>query len=134
MARTLYSGDIAVAASDHRESVLRDGDCVKVDIEGLDALVTRRTHLGFTLDYPFERSYEGRVIGDGGITLRQIIDAVRHGFRIMYRAASHAPIPNMHNQIVDGDYGRAFHAIEDLAIESIHLDDESGVLEIGIGS
>ncbi len=86
-ARTIYVGGIAVAGGDYTNSPGTDPGGDAVPIDGLDALVTRRHRLDFVLDYPFERPYEGHVIGDAGITLRQIIDAVRAGYRTMYRGA-----------------------------------------------
>jgi hypothetical protein len=132
--RLLYEGSLQIADADYTHPVEKDDDYVDVEIEGLDERVTRLTELRFTLDYPFDRPYEGMVITDAGASLRQIFDAIRGGFRVMYRGASHEEIPNLVNQRVEGDYGRAFHAIGDLVVERIELDEETGVLEIGIGS
>ena len=52
----------------------------------------------------------------------------------MYRGATPQDLPNLENKLVDGDYGRAFHVIEDLVIESIEIDEEAAELIIGIGS
>src|SRR6266568_6923958 len=112
--RLIYEGSIKVDDLDYAHYVERDGDYVRVEIDGLDDIVTRAPRLRFTLDYPFEKPCEGTVVGDAGVTLRQIIAAIRTCFRAMYRGAVHEPIPNLHNQRVDGDYGRAFHAIGDL--------------------
>jgi hypothetical protein len=96
--RTVYEGSISVEASDYTHPVEQDDDFVEVEIADLDVLVTRKTHLRLTLDYPFERPYEGIIIGDGGVTLRQIIDGIRRGFRVMYRGSSEEDIPNLANQ------------------------------------
>src|SRR5262249_42714317 len=107
--RVVYEGSVAVNASDYTHPVARGDDYVDVEIEGLDDLVTRVSCLRFTLDYPFDKPYAGTVIGDAGVSLRQIIDAIRTGFRVIYRGAAHTEVPRLLNQIVDGDYGRAFH-------------------------
>ena len=107
----------------------------EVEIEGLDELVTDIPVLELTLDYPFDRPYTKRIVGDGGVTLRQVIDAIRTGFRTMYRGAAHSPIAALPgNERVEGDYGEAFHAIGDLVIECIVLHEEERRLEIFIGS
>jgi hypothetical protein len=133
-ARTIYVGGIAVAGGDYTNSPGTDPGGDAVPIDGLDALVTRRHRLDFVLDYPFERPYEGHVIGDAGITLRQIIDAVRAGYRTMYRGATVGELGNLHNKSVDGNYGRAVHVIGDLVIERIDVDDGAGRIELMIGS
>ncbi len=134
MTRTIYAGSIPVASTKYRHTLEVDGDWVDVDLENLDDLVTRVPRLRFTLVYPFTRPYAGEVQGDGGITLRQIIDAVRKGFAAMYRGATHQQMANMHNQIVEGAYGRAVHAVGDLVIERIELDEASHTLDIAVGS
>ena len=130
--RTVYEGSIAVAAADYVHPS-DDGDD-DVAIDGLDELVTRAPVLRFTLDYPFEQPYEGTVVGDAGVTLREIIDAVRAGFRRMYRGAVEEDIPDLDNKHVVGDYGQAYHVIDDLVIEQIDLDEDDARLEIAIGS
>lgn len=132
--RTLYSGEIRVAADDHRHTVDVGDDDVDEEIPGLDVVVTRATMLTFTLDYPFERPYAGRVYANGGITLRAVIDAVRKGFRAMYANTSAEDVPHLENKRVTGSYGTAMHVIDDLVIEAIVLDDGTRELDIGIGS
>ncbi len=110
-------------------------DVEDAPLEGLDDVIIEMPYVDFTLEYPFTRSYDGVVDGGpDGITLRQIIDAVRRGFREMYRAASHQPIARLMNERVEGAYGTAFHAIGDLVIEGIVFHEEEGRLEILIGS
>ncbi len=135
-ARTVYAGGgIKIASDEYTHGIVTDaGDYGEAPIDGLDALVTRRYRLDFTLDYPFERQYQGHVIGDSGITLRQIIDAVRAGFRTMYRGASTSDLANLHNKLVEGSYGRALHVIGDLVIERIDVDDDAGRIEVMMGS
>ncbi|MBI4934256.1 MAG: hypothetical protein HY828_10285 [Actinobacteria bacterium] len=128
---TLYSGSIAVDSKEHQHAVERDGDYVEAPIDGLDKVVSTAPELRFTLEYPFEKPFSGRV--KGPVTLRRIIDAVRAGFRQMYEGATQRDIPGLYNKDVRGPYGRAFHAIDDLVIEHLELCDD-GSLEIGIGS
>lgn len=128
--REIYDGSLEVGGSDYTHYV----DETEVEIEGLDERVTSRPILHYTLDYPFETPYEGTIITDGGASLRQIIDAIRAAYRIMYRGTTTEDIPNLDNKRVRGDYGEALHVIEDLVIEYIHLDDETGRLDIVIGS
>ena len=104
------------------------------DVEDLDERVSTAPILRFTLDYPFEREYHGQVITDAGASLRQIIDAIRAGFRTMYRGTTTEDIPNLDNKRVRGDFGQAYHVIGDLVIEAISIDDETGTLDISIGS
>jgi hypothetical protein len=129
---TLYDGSIAVNAQDHVHLVPRAADYVEEDIAELDRVLSTAGQLRFTLDYPFEEPFEGTVTGR--ITLRTIIDAVRAGFRRMYEGTTQRDIPGMENKDVNGSYGRAFHVIGDLVIESIELCEGNGRLEIGIGS
>jgi hypothetical protein len=132
--RLLHDGEIAVSDAGYTTSVEQDDDYVDVEIEGLDERVTSLPVLTFKLDYPFETVYEGKVITDAGASLRQIIDAIRDGFRIMYRGAVSEDTALPGNKRVQGDYGQAFHVIDDLVIESIAIDDETGELDISIGS
>jgi hypothetical protein len=132
--RFTKEGSIEIDATDYTRIAERDGEYVPVNIEDVDRVATRRTHLTFTLDYPFDRPYEGEIVGDAGITLRQIIDAVRHAYRIMYRGASHESMEHLDNMRVLGDYGQAFHAMKDLVIESIAVDEATGRLDLFIGS
>jgi hypothetical protein len=133
--KTIYQGSVRVPAADYTHPARNaDGEYEQAEIAFLDEFVTRRSRLDFVLDYPFERLYEGHVMGDAGITLRQVIDAIRKGFRVMYRGAAQTDIPGIMNKLVDGDYGRAVHAIDDLVIERIVLDDATGQLQIMIGS
>ena len=130
--RTVFEGSIPVNASDYTQPGEEDGD--EVEIHGLDDLVTHGVRLTFTLDYPFEKPYEGSIEGEGGITLRATIDAIRDAFRLLYRGAHHEALPSLHNELVEGSHGRAYHAIDDLVIELIELDDDSSALQVFIGS
>jgi hypothetical protein len=133
--RDIYSCCISVEASDFTHPVPVGDDYEDREIEGLDDLVSTAAELRFTLDYPFDAPYEGRVQAYGdGITLRQVIIAIRQGFRVMYAGASAEDIPGLANKKVEGTYGRAFHVIGDLVIESLAVSDESGTLDVGIGS
>jgi hypothetical protein len=130
-----YGGEIPVAGTSYTQGILNSaGDLEDVPIDGLDTPVTRKHRLDFTLDYPFDRPYEGHVIGDAGVTLRQLIDAIRAGYLEMYRGAAVSELANLHNKLVQGEYGHAVHVIDDLVIERIVVDDESGRIEIDIGS
>jgi hypothetical protein len=113
-----------------------EGRIVEVALENLDTPVTSRAVLTFQLRYPFEKPFDGAVHGDrdGGVTLRQIIDAIRAGFQSMYRDTSVEPMEKLYNVNVRGPHGRAHHAIEHLAIGPIELDDETGHLEIVVSS
>jgi hypothetical protein len=128
---TVYDGSIAVNSSDYLHSVERGEDFVDEPIDGLDRVVTKSARVRFTLDYPFERPFDGVVTGE--ITLRRTIDAIRAGFRQMYVGTTEREIPGMYNKDVNGPYGRAFHAIDDLVIERIDLCADDTFL-IGIGS
>jgi hypothetical protein len=132
--REIYEGSIHVSREDYVQVEMTDEDLEEVPIPDLDAYVTRKTKLTFTLEYPFERPFHGVVVGNDGITLRMIIDAVRAGFRTMYRGTSVTDIPNLHNKLVDGAYGRACHVIDDLVIALVTLDDERGELDVEIDS
>jgi hypothetical protein len=136
MMRTIYEGGASVAENDYTHTELDEAtdDYVDVPIPGLDERVSSRSKLTFTLDYPFDRPYQGELITDAGPTLRQVIDAIRAGFRVMYRGAAESDIPGFINKRVEGAYGVATHVIGDLVIEAIDLDDETGRLDIGIGS
>jgi hypothetical protein len=135
--RTIYDGQLAVADADYIHSSVDDeGEEVEAEIEELDATVTSREALRFQLDYPFTKPFDGEVRGGGGggITLRNIIDAVRAAYREIYRDTTAEPMEKLDNMHVRGPYGEAHHVIEDLVIESIELDEENGTLEIFIGS
>jgi len=133
-ARQLYEGSLPVDADDYVHDVMQGDEHSEVEVPGLDDIVTPLTVLQFTLDYPFERPFTGVVRSDEGTTLRQIIDAIRAGFRAMYIGSTSQDIPNLDNKLVDGEYGRGLHAIGDLVIESIGIDDQTGVLDVFIGS
>ena len=130
----LYEGSIPVAGNAYHHTELVGDDYEETDIPGLDTVVSRAPSLTFTLDYPFDEPFEGRVVGVEGITLRHIIDAIRDGYRQMYEGTSMENIPNIANKKVTGSYGTAMHVIDDLVIESIELDGSKNNLTIFIGS
>lgn len=132
--RTIFEGQLAVSSSDYTHQDEEAGDAVDIEIDDLDTRVTSHAALSFTLDYPFEQPYHGEVRADGGATLRQVIDAIRTAYRELYRNTTVEPIPDLDNMRVRGPYGQALHVIDDLVIESIELDDETGRLEVCIGS
>lgn len=88
----------------------------------------------FVLDYPFTTPYQGELVTDAGPSLRQIIDAIRAAYQIMYRGVTIEDVPNLDNKRVRGDFGEAMHVIEDLVIETISIADDTGALDIYIGS
>ncbi len=126
-ARQLYEGSLAVDGDDYV-------DDTELELPGLDDIVTPLSLLQFQLDYPFEKPFNGEVRSEAGTTLRQIIDAIRAGYRAVYSGSTSQDHPNLDNKIVDGDYGRGFHEIGDLVIEGIAIDDDTGVLDVSIGS
>jgi len=130
----VYEGSIPVADTAYRHTDLVDDVYAEVDIPGLDAVVSRAPSLTFTLDYPFDQPFHGRVTGVQGITLRHIIDAVRDAYRHMYEATSVEDIAHLANKAVTGKYGTAVHVIDDLVIERIVLDHRQNTLAIDIGS
>lgn len=126
----VYDGSVTVNGSDYLHAVARGEDYVDETIAGLDRVLTKSTRVRFTLDYPFERPFDGVVMGE--ITLRRTIDAIRSGFRQMYKGTTQSDIPGMHNKDVAGPYGRAFHVIGDLVIERIDLcADDTFLIAIG---
>jgi hypothetical protein len=132
--RVLYRGGLPVAASDYRHLV-RVGDRHReVEIDAMDDVVTHAPSVTFTIDYPFDDWFEGSIDGANGITLREIIGAVRAAVRSMYDTAVVEDMPRLANKKVTGRYGRALHDIEDLMIESISLDEEGRHISLGIGS
>jgi hypothetical protein len=116
---TIYEGSIAVDATDYLHTVERGDDYVDAPLEGLDRVLSRSTGVRFVLDYPFERPFEGVVTGE--LTLRRAIDAIRAGFRTMYRGTTEREIPGLENRDVTGPHGQAFHVIGDLVIEQLEL-------------
>lgn len=117
----LYSGHIGVADDDYMELVSEDGGPPEeMPIEGLDDVLTELTPVAVVLDHPFDRPHRARLSGDDGITLRQVIDAVRQGFRTMYQSR--------------GAYGEVFHPITDIVIETIILDDEKKTISLEVGT
>jgi hypothetical protein len=132
----LYAGMLEVDSNDYVErAITEEGDDVEGPVEGLDEVVVEMPHVDLTLDYPFENPYSTVVDGGpDGVTLRQIIDAVRRGFREMYRETSQSVTSLPGNPRVEGKYGVAFHPIGDLVIEGIVFHEDDGRLEILIGS
>jgi len=130
--REIFDGSIPVSDDGYTQAVGEDDEVEEVP--DLDKRVSAAPILRFTLDYPFEREYHGQVVTDAGATLRQIIDAIRAGFRAMYRGTTTEDIANLENKRVRGDFGEAYHVIDDLVIEGISLDDATGTLDISIGS
>lgn len=128
---SIYRGSITVDATDYVHRVKQGGNSVKQPIDGLDRAVSSSPRVRFWLDYPFEKPYAGTV--EGKVTLRAVIDAIRAGFRKMYEGTTVRDIPKMANKNVTGAYGKAFHVIGDLVIESIDLCD-GDMLAIDIGS
>ena len=127
----VYEGGIPVSEKDYLHPVTHGDDVVDEPIQGLDRVISKAKRIRFTLDYPFEKPFAGEVAGK--ITLRRTIDAIRAGFRQMYAGSTEREVPGMLNKDVTGRYGRAFHAISDLYIESIELCADD-TLRIGIGS
>ena len=127
----VYEGSIGVASTGYRHTVARAGDYVDAPVEDLDRVVSPARRVRFTLDYPFEKPFDGVLTGE--VTRRAVIDAVRSGFRKMYAGSEVREIPGMANKDVRGPYGRSFHAIDDLVIERVDLCDDLW-LDIDIGS
>jgi hypothetical protein len=130
-AKVLLEGFVQVNADTFITGVERNGDFVDEPIQGLDVVVERARVFRFTLDYPFEKPFEGTIQGD--LTLRKAISAIRAGFRAMYGASTVTPIPGMLNKQATGAYGEAFHDIDDLVIEGLELCDDH-TLRVSIGS
>ncbi|GAC1341980.1 MAG: hypothetical protein NVSMB23_14210 [Myxococcales bacterium] len=128
---SIYRGVINIDATDYLHTVKKGGDYVKAPIDGLDRMVSSAPRGRFWLDYPFEKPFAGVV--EGKVTLRAVIDAIRAGFRKMYEGVVIRDIPGMGNKNVTGPYGKSFHVISDLVIESIDLCD-GDILAIYIGS
>jgi len=127
----IFDGSIDVSASTYVHPVERGSNFVDEPLPNLDKVITKAARVEFTLDYPFEKPFSGSVTAP--VTLRRIVDGVRGGFRHMYEGATVRDIPHMENKDVNGPYGKSFHAITDLVIESIQLCDGT-TLDIGIGS
>ena len=127
----IFEGSIEVSTRTYVHSVERGSDFVDEPLPDLDKVITKAAKVEFTLDYPFEKPFTGSVAAP--ITLRRIVDAVRGGFRHMYEGVTVRDIPHMENNDVSGPYGKSFHAIGDLVIESIQLCDGK-TLDISIGS
>lgn len=138
--RTIFEGSIEVDSDTYLQAPdydLEDSPGFSDDdvpIPDLDVPFTEHTELRFVLDYPFENPLECVASGASGVTLRNVIDAVRDGFRTMYQDTTVEPIANLHNKRVTGAYGEALHVIGDLVIEAIEVDELNGTLEVGIGS
>jgi hypothetical protein len=85
-------------------------------IADLDEIVTDKTELQFTLLYPFEKPFTGTIKTVAGPTRRQVIDALRTGFRTMYAAG--------------GAYGRAHQELNHLFIDRIELDGDELAIDV----
>ncbi len=88
-----------------------------VPLTELDEVITDEPELKFTLLYPFDKPYAGTIQTGGGATRRQILDAIRAGFRTMYEG---------------GAYGRAHQEIDHMFIDRVELTD--GVLAIDVST
>jgi hypothetical protein len=130
-ARPIFDGMVQVNSDAFTQSVERDGEFAEEPMQGLDAVVARARRFQFTLDYPFEKPFTGTIQGD--LTVRKAVSAIRAGFRSMYRASTVRDIPGVLNRHVTGEYGEAFHDIDDLVIEGIDVCDDH-TLRISIGS
>jgi hypothetical protein len=99
-------------------------DFVHLDapLTGLDEVVTDEAELKFTLLYPFEKPYAGTIQTGGGASRRQILEAIRAGFRTMYAGTTNE----------GGAYGRAHQELDHLFIDRVELDD--GVLAIEVST
>lgn len=125
----IFSGCLGVADKDYTQFTEDDNEEI---IPGLDKPLEYTGTLSFQLKYPFEQPFEGTVKAKA--TLRNVIDAIRAGYRTMYRGTTNKAMKNLINQEVQGKYGTAYHEMGDLVIERIELDIETGELNIYIGS
>jgi hypothetical protein len=116
--RVIFDGALRVGGDDYFHFV--DDVGTEAEVEDLDVQVTLLPAVQFWLDYPFATELAGTVRAEGGITLRQVIDAIRAGYRTMYRGAAARDV--------------AAHTIEDIYIERIVLDEETGDLDVVVGS
>lgn len=82
-----------------------------VAIEALDEVISSEPELQFSLEYPFEKPYAGTVRAPSGATRRQVIEAIRDGFRTMYAATT----------AKGGPYGRAHQQLDHLFVDRIEL-------------
>lgn len=130
-AKTVYDGGARVQDTTWVHTVDQNGEYVEEAISGLDDVIAKGKSFTFTLDYPFEKPFTGRV--EGELTRRKAIDAIRAGFRKMFEVSKIEDIPGMANKRVTGPYGEGFHEIGDLYIEHIELCDGS-TLQISMGS
>lgn len=122
----------AVVVADHKFiNLATDRPC---DTAGLDAVAVPANTVTLTLDYPFNKPLVKTLHSPTGFTLRQIIEAIRAGYREMYQATRDAQLPGLLNRHVTGPYGDAYHAMEDLVIERIRYDAQKGALYLSIGS
>lgn len=128
---SVYQGSLPIKATDYVHTVAQGDDFVEAPVAGLDRVITKSQRITFTLDYPFEKPFDGTITGE--ITLRRTIDAIRAGMRAMYEGTTEREIPGMANKDVRGPYGRALHVIDDLVIEEISLCADDS-LSIFIGS
>ncbi|MFO0555123.1 MAG: hypothetical protein U0271_42490 [Polyangiaceae bacterium] len=124
--RSVFDGCIEIATGE-----LMDDD---EQTASIDEPFTKLTELRFTLDYPFESPLACEVRNPKGISVRDVVAAVQVGFRRMYAGATEEPISGLVNVRVNGDFGEALHAITDLVIEGISVDEDEATLTIDIGS
>lgn len=85
-----------MSSSDYLHAVTRGEDVVDEPIDGLDRVYSKSMQVRCTLDYSFERPFDGVVTGD--ITLRRTIDAIRPGFWKMYEGSTQRDLPGVHNK------------------------------------
>lgn len=127
----IFTGCLGVADKGYTQPS-EDHDDEEQIIPGLDKPLEYTGSLSFQLKYPFEQPFEGTVKAKA--TLRNVIDAIRAGYRTMYRGTTNKAMKHLINREVQGKYGIAYHEMGDLVIEIIELDQETGELHIYIGS
>lgn len=104
------------------------------DNDGQAIVVPGDKEATLTLDYPFDEKLVIKMDRPGGYTKDALITVIRDGFDVMYNGAESTPIPGLINVKVEGEFGEAFHCIEDLVIEEILYDDEINEVKVSIGS
>ena len=123
---------------------LLHGGCVSVsDLEGKEKLISPKKldkwegAIKITLDYPFEKefSFEIEKQANAPWNTETIVSAIHDGYEYMYSKSKNlGSLPFLINQIHIGEFGTSWHVIEDLWIERLWFNSQTGEIGMFVGS
>ena len=104
-------------------------------IKDPSARFTELKAVTIVFDYPFSREARLGFKSETGFTRAEIVECIRSGYRQIFAEADELvfDLPGSTGE-PEGKWGISNHDILDLMIEDVEIDEQTGVVSIGVGS